>query len=114
MTCTKLNIIKDMNGIPSYALPQSNVIYTGLLTANTAQNIVAPTDATTYLVRIGVSNGADIFVSVNGTATVPTGAPSLSTTEVNIAQTYVASGGTVSVITTEDSVSYSLGFYACT
>lgn len=114
MTTTRLNIIKDMNGIPSYALPQSNVIYTGLLTANTAQNIVAPTDAITYLVRIGVSNGADIFVSVNGTATVPTGAPSLSTTEVNIAQTYVASGGTVSVITTEDSVSYSLGFYSCT
>lgn len=110
---TKLQIIKDINGIPTYALPQSDYIYTGLLTANTAQSITAPADAARYLVRVGVSNGADIFVSVNGTATVPTGAPALSTTEVNIAQTYVGSGGTVSVITTQDSVSYSLGFYAC-
>ena len=109
---TKLQIIKDLNSIPSYALPQSNYIYTGLLTANTAQSVTAPTDAPYYLVRVGVSNGADIFVSVNGTAAVPTGVPALSTTEVNIAQTYVAAGGTVSVITTEDSVSYSLGFYS--
>lgn len=112
MSTTKLNIIPDINGRPSYALQQSNVIYTGLLTANAAQSVIAPTDSAAYLVRIGVSNGADIYVSVNGAATVPTGSPTSSTTEVNIAQTYVSAGGTVSVITTEDSVSYSLGFYA--
>lgn len=112
MATTKLQIIKDINGVPTYALPQSDYIYTGLLTANTVQSITAPSDAARYLVRIGVSNGADIYVAVNGVATVPTGSPTLSNTEVNIAQTYVSAGGTVSVITTEDSVCYSLGFYA--
>ena len=109
---TKLTIIKDINGVPSYTLQQSSVIYSGLLVANAAQSVTAPTDASRYMVRIGVSNGADIYVSVNGTATVPIGAVAPSTTEMNIAQTYVAAGGTVSVITTEDSVKFSMGFYA--
>lgn len=109
---TKLNIIKDMNGIPSYALAQSNYIYTGLLTASTPQSVTAPTDALRYMVRIGAANGADILVSVNGTATIPSGVPSASTTEVNIAQTYVSAGGTVSIISPEDDVIYSMGFYA--
>jgi hypothetical protein len=109
---TKLNIIRDIGGVPSYTLQQSTVIYTGSLTAHVAQSVVAPTDALSYMVRIGVSNGADVFVSVNGTAVIPTGAPSLSTTELNIAQTYVAAGGTVSIITDTTGVCYSLGFYA--
>ena len=112
MSTTKLQIIPDINHVPSYTLPQSNVIYSGLLVANAAQGVTAPTDASRYMVRIGVSNGADIYVSVNGTATIPISAASTSTTEVNIAQTYVNAGGTVSVITTEDSVKFSLGFYA--
>jgi hypothetical protein len=112
MVTTKLNIIRDIGGIPSYTLQQSNYIYTGLLTASTPQSVTAPSDASRYMVRIGVSNGADILVSVNGTATIPTGAPSLSTTEVNIAQTYVAAGGTVSVVSPQSAVAYSLGFYA--
>lgn len=112
MSTTKLQIIPDINGKPSYTLPQSNVIYTGLLAANVAQSVTAPTDSSRYMVRIGVSNGADVLVSVNGTATIPTGAISASATEVNIAQTYVTSGGTVSVITPEDDVIVSLGFYA--
>jgi hypothetical protein len=65
------------------------------------------------MVRIGVMNAADIYVSVNGAAAIPTGAVSTSTTEVNIAQTYVASGGTVSVISPQNNTAYSLGFYAC-
>ena len=112
MSTTKLQIIPDINGIPSYTLPQSSVIYTGLLAANVAQSVTAPTDASRYMVRIGVSNGADVLVSVNGTATIPSSTISVSTTEINIAQTYVSSGGTVSVITPEDDVIVSLGFYA--
>jgi hypothetical protein len=112
MSTTKLQIIPDINAVPSYTLPQSNVIYTGLLAANVAQSVTAPTDASRYMVRIGVSNGSDILVSVNGTAAVPTDTLDAATTEVNIAQTYVSSGGTVSVITPDDNVIVSLGFYA--
>ena len=112
MSTTKLQIIPDINGKPTYTLPQSNVIYTGVLAANVAQSVTAPTDASRYMVRIGVSNGADVLVSVNGAATVPSSTIATSTTEVNIAQTYVTSGGTVSVITPEDDVIVSLGFYA--
>ena len=72
MTTTKLQIIPDINGKPTYTLPQSNVIYTGVLAANVAQSVTAPTDASRYMVRIGVLNGGDVLVSVNGTATVPT------------------------------------------
>lgn len=114
MNTTKLNIIRDIGGIPSYTLQQSTLIYTGKLTAHVAQSVVAPTDALSYMVRIGASNGGDIFVSVNGAAVMPTGAPSTSTTELNIAQTYVAAGGTVSIITDTDGICYSLGFYAIT
>jgi hypothetical protein len=109
---TKLVIVKDINGIPSYTLQQSNVTYTALLTANVEQHVTAPLDCPTYMVRIGLSNGADIMVSVNGTATIPTGAVSTSTTEVNIAQTYVSAGGTVSVISPQSNVACSLAFYA--
>ena len=112
MATTKLNILRDINGIPSYTLQQSTVAYTVLLSANTAQNVTAPTDAPGYMVVIGVSNGADILVSVNGTAVIPTGAISSSTTAVNKAQTYVKSGGVVSVITPEDDVICGLEFYA--
>lgn len=111
-TTTKLNIIRDIGGIPSYTLQQSSVIYTGKLTAGVPQSIVAPTDAATYMVRIGVAIGADIFVSVHGTAALPTGSPTLSTTEINIAQTYVAAGGTISIMSDAASAYYSLGFYA--
>lgn len=112
MSTTKLVIIPDINGKPSYTLQQSNVIYSGLLSAEVAQNITAPTDASKYMVRIGVSNGADVLVSVNGTATIPSSSLAASTSEVNIAQTYVNSGGTVSVITPEDDVILTMGFYA--
>jgi len=111
-TTTALNIIKDINGIPSYTLQQSKVIYTGKLTAGVPQSITAPSDAKYYMVRIGVTIGADIFVSVNGTATLPTGAPTLSATEINIAQTYVAAGGTISIMSDAASAYYSLGFYS--
>jgi len=112
MSTTKLQIIPDINGKPTYTLPQSNVIYSGLLSADVAQNVTAPTDFPRYMVRVGVSNGADVLISVNGTATVPSSSLSLSTSEVNIAQTYVSSGGTVSVITPEDDVIVTMGFYA--
>jgi len=112
MSTTKLQIIPDINGKPTYTLPQSNIIYSGLLAADVAQSVTAPTDASRYMVRIGVSNGADILVSVNGTAAVPTSSLSLSTSEANIAQTYVNAGGTVSVITPEDDVIVTMGFYA--
>jgi hypothetical protein len=52
------------------------------------------------------------LVSVNGTAAVPTSSLSLSTSEANIAQTYVNAGGTVSVIKPEDDVIVTMGFYA--
>ena len=109
---TKLNIIRDIGGIPSYTLPQSNVIYTALLSANTEQHVTAPIDAPQYVVVIGLSNGSDVMVSVNGTAAIPVGAFGASTSEVNIAQTYVKAGGTVSVISPEDDVIISLAFYA--
>ncbi len=112
MSTTKLQIIPDINGKPSYTLQQSNVIYSGLLAADVAQSVTAPTDASMYMVRIGVSNGADILVSVNGTAAVPSSTLALDTSEVNIAQTYVNAGGTVSVITPEDDVIVTMGFYA--
>ena len=112
MATTKLNILRDINGIPSYTLPQSTVIYTGLLSANVAQSVTAPTDAAKYMIRISVSNGSDILVSVTGTAAIPTGSPTASSTEINIAQTYIGAGETISVISPEDDVIYSLGFYA--
>jgi hypothetical protein len=112
MATTKLNIIRDIAGVPSYTLQQSNVIYNGLLSANTEQHVTAPSDASAYMVRVSVSNGADILISVNGTATIPTGLPTLSTSEINIAQTYVGAGGVVSVISPQDDVIYSLGFHA--
>lgn len=112
MSTTKLQIIPDISGKPTYTLPQSNVIYTGLLAANVAQSVTAPTDSPRYMVRIGVSNGSDIMVSVSGTAAVPIDTLELAITEINIAQTYVSSGGTVSVITPNDNVIVSLGFYA--
>jgi hypothetical protein len=112
MATTKLNIIRDINGLPSYTLPQSNIVYADILSANVAQNIVAPTDAAKYMVRVSVSNGSDILISVTGTAAIPNGSATVLGTEINIAQTYVEAGGTVSVISPEDDVIYSLGFYA--
>ena len=112
MATTKLNILRDINGIPSYTLQQSTVTYTSLMSANTAQSVVAPTDAPGYIVVIGISNGADVLVSVNGAAVIPTSTFSTSTSAVNKAQTYVKSGGTVSVITPEDDVICGLEFYA--
>ena len=112
MATTKLLIIPDISGKPSYTLQQSNVIYTGLLSAGVAQSITAPTDAAQYMVRISISNGADVLVSVNGAAAIPVGAFGTSTTEINIAQTYVAAGGTVSLISPQSNVICSVGFYA--
>ena len=43
---------------------------------------------------------------------MPSSTLALDTSEVNIAQTYVNSGGTVSVITPEDNVIVTMGFYA--
>lgn len=108
---TKLNIIRDISGVPSYTLPQSNVCYTALLAANVEQHVVAPLDAPRYMVRIGISNGADVMVAVNDTAAIPGGAFSASDSELNIAQTYVEAGGTVSVISPTDDVIVSIAFY---
>jgi hypothetical protein len=68
MSTTKLQIIPDINGRPTYVIPQSNVIYTGLLSASEQQSITAPADAPAYAVIIGVANGADTY-TVNATIT---------------------------------------------
>jgi len=112
MATTKLNIIKDINGTVAYLLPQSNALFTAALTANVAQSVTAPTDAIAYGMVVGVSNGIDIYISVNGTATIPTGVFAPSNTAQNIAQRYVNAGDVISFLTPSSGATISVEFYA--
>ena len=112
MATTRFNVIKDDNGTVGYLLPQSNTLYSALLVADTPQSITAPTDFPRYGIVIGVSNGVDLYMSVNGTATVPSGSFALGNTSLNIAQRYVAAGDTISFVTPGDGVVVTVEFYA--
>ena len=66
----RLQMGKDINGLPTYDQPFSDVTFAFTLTANTAADITVPANAQTAL--FSFTAGDDVWVSYNAAAVLPT------------------------------------------
>ncbi len=109
---TKMHMIKDDTGAVNYAQKVSNAIVGGkLVTANLALTVPTPTGDGTYAnytALISASN--DVWIAVNTTAAIPTGAPAWGSSVLNRAEIVVNSGDTISIISSTADTVFSVEF----
>lgn len=89
MATTKLKIERDVSGIATYSLPQSNCIYSATITAGGDGYFDVPDDGVSksYVMRISVAQGFDLLISTNQPTETPVSPFFMQTsTEINIAE----------------------------
>lgn len=112
-------MIRDINGFNGFGIKFSNSQWQCLLSANIESVLTVPTtgDATyPHLLAIfSFDPGDSVWVSVNGTATVPSsGTFAECQSELNPAARYVSSGDVLSFITSDTTDQIGVSFYAIT
>lgn len=113
-----LSFSRDTAGVPSYLRNQSPLIINGALVEGVAQSYTVPATINgnsygAYHVVLGWSVGNNVYVSLSGTAVIPSGALAVGTTEANPVGygTSIAPGTVISLITDGETVPVSLSFY---
>ncbi len=96
---TKLLLGKDLNGNVTYEIPFSNVGYETTLAPSVAQSLTVPLNCTSAW--FSYSSGVDVFVDPVTTATLPTGAFTSTTADLNPVARKVVPGSTLSFISAE-------------
>jgi len=113
---TRLNMSRDINGYNTFGLPQSNTKFNTTLLAGVEQRLEVPrTGNTTYPNVLAVFNqdaGSDIFVSINGTASLPGSSFTQTYSEENPAARSVKPGDVISFITADEQDYVGISFYA--
>jgi hypothetical protein len=92
---------RDINGYNAFGITPSYDIEAGGLAANTEQHFTVPANYPNWLAIFSYTPGANIWVSVNGTALAPTGAFASSSSALNPAGRQVKSGDVLSFITAD-------------
>ena len=109
----------DNRAAATYLRNQPPLIVSGTLTASTPQSYTLPTGATGTLTKpynyyhcfFGWDKGADIYVLINGTAAVPSGALATGGSEVNPVGYWLPAGAVISIVTNAASVNLSIAIY---
>lgn len=109
---TKLNMIRDMNGFNTFGLPFCDDKFSMQLSVGVAQSITVPGNFQKWLAIFFQDSGSNIWVSLNTTATYPTGSVSAATSEENPTARLVIAGDTLSFITPEDGTKCGVCLYA--
>lgn len=98
MKMTRFSIGRDINGISSYHLSDSNTKFFTVLTAGTEQTLtIPPTNDPIFnkvVYIISAQPGTSVWSSLNSTATLPSGSFTQTTSEQS-AQVRIASPGDV-------------------
>ena len=93
---TRLFIGKDLNGTVTDRINASDTSYAFTTSAGVATSITVPPNTDTVYFSYGAAG--NVWVSLNGTATLPTSTPTLSSSELNPVCRYVTYGMTISII----------------
>lgn len=110
---TFFNLVRDINGINTFGLEFSDLNYSMILTASTAQSVTVPSDYENWVAVFSYTPGSTVWVDDTTTAAIPSGAASFTTSQLNPAVRQVKAGDVISLITpdaTNDQVGVS--FYA--
>src|ERR1700689_669860 len=113
---TALIFARDKNGFNTFVVKSSDQKYSAFLTTGVSQTLEVPTLSSSlsrYAVIISTNQGANVFVSVNGTATVPAGSFSTTDSDLNPPGLIVNKGDILSFITADASGAYvNVKFYS--
>lgn len=103
---SKFYYIRDINGAPSNALPNSDNIQSVLLAQNVAQGLTVPGTYNKWFVKFTYQDAKNVFVRKNGTATAPDGTIGAETSEFLPVGWEVEAADTISFITPDASGAY--------
>lgn len=115
---TKFNLVRDINGYNGFGLSFSDTKYAMQLAANVEQTLAIPasTDPTypNYLAIFSIAPGNSAWISLNQTATYPSGAVSAISSELNPIARYIKGDGlqTLHFITPDATAKLGITLYA--
>lgn len=98
---TKFIMSRDINGYNGFGLPFAVNGEATILAAGVAQTFTAPEDYPNWIAIFSYSVGSTVLVDGLDTASVPTGAPSPSTAQINPVAREVQGGQSISIITAD-------------
>ena len=120
---TKFSMVRDINGYNGFGLIPTDTAYSATLATSTDTTLVVPSinslggasnavnDEPILLAIFSFTQGADVWVSDNATATVPAGASFAATlSELNPAAWQVKGGDTLHFISAGTNVDVGVGF----
>lgn len=121
---TKFSMVRDINGYNGFGLIPTDTAYSATLATSTDTTLVVPSinslggasnavnDEPILLAIFSFTQGADVWVSDNATATVPAGASFAATlSELNPAAWQVKGGDTLHFISAGTNVDVGVRFY---
>jgi hypothetical protein len=112
-----LNIVRDINGVPTYATRFDSISKQSMvLTTGAEQTVTVPSTGFSshqnLVAVISPEIGANVWVALNATAAVPTGAAASTTSEHNPGAKYVKPGDVLHFISSDSSATVGIVFYA--
>lgn len=109
---TAANFRRDLTGSPLYSPSFSDMKYSMLLAANTAQSFTVPSTYSEWAIVFSPAPGSSVWISNNATAAIPTGTVAASTCELNPQVRMVRGGDVLSFITSNANVEMGFMLYA--
>ena len=101
MNATKFSMTRDVAGMNGFGIPFTLTARSAILAANVEQNFTVPSNYPNWIAIFSYSPGVAVWVDGIGTAVVPVGAFSATTSELNPAARYVKAGDVLSFITSD-------------
>lgn len=77
---TQLNFGRDVQGMNAYAPAFPDLIYSAEMVLGTEEHFTVPSSNQNWIAVFSYQPGADVWVSINGTAAAPAGATFATTT----------------------------------
>jgi hypothetical protein len=108
---TPFIMTRDINGYNGFGLPFSVDQFSAALEAETEDTLTVPSACQKYLAVFSFDPGTAVWVSLNGTAEIPTGTFDQTTSEQNPTARIVSAGDILSFITTETTANVGVIFY---
>lgn len=96
-----LQMVRDINGYPTYGLPICQDFWGGFLAANAEQHFTIPSNYKVWEIHFAFGPGSSVWVAYNQTAVLPTGTLGPVNCELNPASRLVYAGNLISLITSD-------------
>jgi len=111
MPHTQFQVLRDIGGVPTYVIKAPDQIERGVLTASTVATVTAPTEGSDkYAALFSYSSGANVWVSLTGTATLPSTDSESTDSELNPQGREVNNGQEITLISRTDGDEYCIAF----